>query len=52
MSSDICVSSTRSARKADRFLHLTVPKTDTGGRAEYAKAIWLNLAKELGNLAS
>jgi len=30
---------------------VTVPQTDTGGRAEYAQARGVTLAKELGKLA-
>jgi len=30
---------------------VTVPQTDTGGRAEYAQARGATLAKELGKLA-
>jgi hypothetical protein len=30
---------------------VTVPQTDSGGRAEYAKALERTLVKELGKLA-
>ena len=32
-------------------MHLTVPQTDTGRRAEKAKALEITPAKELGKLA-
>jgi hypothetical protein len=38
-------------RKASKEIHLvTVPQTNTGGRAEHAKALERTLVKELGKL--
>ena len=32
-------------------MQVTVPQTDTGRRAEYAKALEITLVKELGKMA-
>ena len=37
-------------RKASSEFHVTVPKTDTGGRVENTKAIGRTLVKELGKI--
>ena len=38
------------SRKASREAKVPVPQTDTGGRAEYAKARGRTLVKELGKM--